>query len=638
MNRQRSFLIALICVLLAPTYVGAQAWAGILDPTRAINWSTAGAGPIPARTTICSTLGTAGQLPTFVQSVTVADINSALAGCTSGQTVLLNPGTYNTAGSTIRIPSNVTLRGSGPTKTIIAETNVPSSGFIPVIQFGTQSSFPFGPEPSSSNTAITGGTSQGSTQITVASTSGISVGTLLTLTQVDLSYMTDVGSNGTCTYCQGIDVGGDSGQTVQVTAVNGTTLTISDPLYIAYTNSPLAFPFSVGCTGAGLENLHIYASNAETANGNGAGYHPNINMTGTIYSWVKNVESDFAEGDHMSVLFSMHNTIRDSFFHDGFNMSPGTADDAVKLQYKASANLIENNIVWRTHVSIMLQFGPAGNVISYNYWTGGYDTPAPNASQAGGSDHHGAHPMMNLYEGNIGNQWVADSTHGSSSHTTIFRNYQTGTNIYLPPATARGALQTGSPTRENGFNSVAYTIANLNQFNNLVGIIDGSDYLVNAQHAVSRSVSPTSITGSSPICISVGYNDGGTTGASPNLTDSTMLYQGVMDCNTGTFQWQNGIQTLPESFYLSAKPTWWGSVAWPSIGPDVTGGNFTDWVNSTAATARGHVNKIPALNCFNASTSNGTTNVTTFDANVCYTGSSGLAAPTAPTALSATVQ
>lgn len=623
--REKIAIGCLSSLLFAMSTMG-QAWSGILDPTRAIDWSGAGAGAIPARTTICAALGTAGQAPSFVQSVDVSSINSSLSSCSSGETVLLNPGTYNTVGGTITIPSNVTLRGSGPTQTILAQTSVPGDSTIPVIQFGTPT------KPSSGTyTAITGGATQGSKQITVASASGISVGTLLMLTQTDLSYMTNVGSNGECTYCNN-GFGGDSGQTVQVTAVNGTTLTISDPLYIAYTSSPQAYPFSVGATGAGLENLKISASNAEVINVSGVGYDPNINMSGTVYSWVKNVESDFAEGSHLYLTYAMHNTIRDSFFHDAFNHSPGSAEGDVRFQWKASANLVENNIFWRQFMSINMEWGASGNVIAYNYSTGNqYEASSWNFEDI---THHGAHPMMNLYEGNISTHYQQDQTHGSSSHETIFRSYSTGVNKYISPDSARGTLNLTSGTVQATSNAAAFELSSVSQYGNLVGIIDGGDYLVNSQHAPSKQVYPTS-TGS-PACIEVGYNDDNSTGSSPNLTDSTMLYQGVMDCNTGTFQWQNGVQSLPASFYLSGMPSWWGSVAWPAIGPDVTAGDFTDWLNSTASTARGHVNKIPALSCFNSSTSNGTTNVTTFDANACY--AAGASAPAPPTALTVVVK
>jgi len=44
---------------------------------------------------------------------------------------------------------------------------------------------------------------------------------------------------------------------------------------------------------------------------------------------------------------------------------------------------------------------------------------------------------------------------------------------------------------------------------------------------------------------------------------------------------------LPASFYLSSKPSWWGTMPWPAIGPDVMGG--TD--------PTGHVYANPAEVC-----------------------------------------
>lgn len=606
----RQFL-SFIVLAAIPGIVHAQAWSGILDATRAIDWSTAGAGAIPARTTMCTTLGTPGKTPSFVQSVTVAQINSALSSCPSGQTVLLNPGTYNSNGSTINIPSNITLRGSGPSQTVIAATG---SGGRAVVQFGNGTS-----PTAATNTTITGGNLKGSTAITVGSAANISVGKLLTITQSDLNYMTQQGDNGDCSWCSG-GIGGNSGQTVLVTGVNGNTITISDPLYTDYTNSPLAFPYTVGCAAAGLEALKISDFNN--------GYSPNISFSGVIYSWVKNVESDFADGAHLYLSWSLHNTVRDSFFHDGFSHGPGTTDDQVGLQYKSSANLLENNIFWRQHISVMLEWGASGNVIAYNYSTGNYHDQA-FAWMISDIDFHGAHPMMNLFEGNIGVHFQPDSTWGSSSHSTIFRNYSTGSNAYIPPANARGALQTGSPTQETA-NSIAYSMDHDTQFNNMVGVIHGSNFLVNNQGAPNKLVAPAS-GGGGPAGIAVGYLSASTSSTSPTSADATMFYHGVYNFTDGSFQWANGVtQTLPASFYLSAKPTWWGGIGWPAIGPDVTGGSISD------STTRGHVNAIPALNCFNISTSNGTTNAGAFDANTCYKVTSTSIAP--PVITSAVVQ
>src|SRR5260370_16954992 len=39
-----------------------------------------------------------------------------------------------------------------------------------------------------------------------------------------------------------------------------------------------------------------------------------------------------------------------------------------------------------------------------------------------------------------------------------------------------------------------------------------------------------------------------------------------------TAMWASGMsQALPTSFYLSAKPAWWGALPYPAIGPDVKG-------------------------------------------------------------------
>jgi hypothetical protein len=45
---------------------------------------------------------------------------------------------------------------------------------------------------------------------------------------------------------------------------------------------------------------------------------------------------------------------------------------------------------------------------------------------------------------------------------------------------------------------------------------------------------------------------------------------------------------LPASFYLSSKPGWWGTMPWPAVRPDVSGGNGPT----------GHVYANPAEACY----------------------------------------
>src|SRR6266478_884617 len=90
-GRQFPFFISLL-LLMIPTAVKGQAWSGILDPTRAIDWSTAGIpGGIPSRITACATL----NAPTYGNGSTDATtaINSALSGCASAQYVSFLLGT-----------------------------------------------------------------------------------------------------------------------------------------------------------------------------------------------------------------------------------------------------------------------------------------------------------------------------------------------------------------------------------------------------------------------------------------------------------------------------------------------------------------------------------------------------------------
>src|ERR1700679_3149366 len=93
-------------------YSQAQVWSPLLSSNAAIDWSKSGVGGIPARTTNCASL---------TSSATVAQINSALASCASGQTVSLAAGTYSVTGN-INVPSNVTLRGAGANLTILNAT------------------------------------------------------------------------------------------------------------------------------------------------------------------------------------------------------------------------------------------------------------------------------------------------------------------------------------------------------------------------------------------------------------------------------------------------------------------------------------------------------------------------------------
>lgn len=330
----------------------------------------------------------------------------------------------------------------------------------------------------------------------------------------------------------------------------------------------------------------------------------------------------------------MDSEISDNYFHDGFNHGPGGTDNQLNLAYWSSNNLIVNNIFWRQHVAIMIERGPSGNVIAYNYITGNYHTAGTEEWEVIDIDWHGTHPMFNLLEGNEDDTLVADDFWGSSSNETIFRHYATGVREFIPPRDAPGTLVPGTGTRpscigtnssgcwEDGFSSSSGNTfgidinAESTSFN-LVGVITGSTHMVSTDGAAPLKISPQSNFGNF-VCQRIGY-DGSNDAVGPgvsapaifanNLANTSSFQHGYNNCSTGAITWAAGVtHTLPPSFFLASEPNWWGSRPWPGIGPDVTGG--TGW--------QSFVNNNPAADCFNTTTSNGTSNTRAFNPDSCY--------------------
>jgi hypothetical protein len=635
----------------------AQAWSGVIPSSRAVDWSTAGViGGIPARTTICTTL---------TSSASVAQINAALAACPSGQTVLLSAGTYNVTG-TIQIPSNVTLRGAGTLLTIL---NASGSGG-PIVSLGSYGDVPY--IPGSVN--ITSGATAGSTSIVVSSANNYVVGGYIEVTeQNDLTYVSNATLNGVCTWCDestGIWAGGRvRGQIEQVTSVNGTTIGITPPLYSNYgiatgTGPALATPFGAAVplaadgSMAGVENLQVVANNTGVA--------VNFAMTMCANCWIKGVFSNFADNDHVDVEFGYHDEIRDSYFTNAYQHVPGGADADVMLAGKSTGCLIENNIMERLHSSIILNWGAAGNVVGYNYTVGEYDINGLNVMQESLVTNHGAHPQFNLIEGNVTGHLMSDGFWGTSSNTTLFRNQARGVTLVAPfiggaytgrgPVNWAAAVLTTAYTR--GITLAAYTTS-YNVIDNVSGSADAVTATGGAMNngglapCTSCTVPPEPRLGGCHIdscqfnAFDFGYdttsdsNGSGIASFPAGPSNVPGFWVGTFSTHFITGNWDiashatvfdlhaSGNHSFPASFYRTSKPAWFGTIPWPAIGSDVTGGNVD------TSTLAGHVYAIPALACYNgtAKDSNG---LLKFDPNVCYPTSGSTPPPAGPTNLSGT--
>ena len=169
---------------------------------------------------------------------------------------------------------------------------------------------------------------------------------------------------------------------------------------------------------------------------------------------------------------------------------------------------------------------------------------------------HGAHPYMNLLEGNVHQQLSLDDIWGSSSHMTYFRNNPTATGDYQTVATE---------------NNLSIVVAPDNRYANIVGNVLGTTSF-QGPTSYDPSVSATLLT----------------------CGDAFVGSSSPLDGACG--------DALPPSLYLGAAPSWfttpYGSAPWPPLGPDVGGST----------------NPIPAQLCYENAIATGPG----FDAAACY--------------------
>ena len=489
-------------------------------------------------------------------------IQSALNAAAGGTYVLLSGGTCR-INSTLIVPANVTLRGAGADQTVLSGYG--ANGYL--VSLGN------GGGPNASATNITGGANAGSTSITVSSASGMAVGGYLRVTELNASWVTVAGDEGNCGWCDAFTNGNRArGQIVEVTSIAGTTIGIAPPLYTAYANVPQANYFAAGGKYAGLESLQLY--------GNNTGYKAEVGMIACAYCWVQGIEVNFTDGDFVDDNWGYRDEIRDSYFSNAFNHSPGGSDSDVFLGNNTSATLVENNIVERGHSSIMLNWGAAGNVIAYNYDEGAFDASSQFWT-TGGISMHGAHPQFNLLEGNVTTQIVPDSIWGSNSHNTAFRNWVIGVNQVCNPLRGRGAVNCSGSNGWLSFRrSFGLSIARLSDYYNEIGNVLGSSQqqtvlaygATKMNHLATLQYPATADDEYTTYNMTWGYSED--KGKGSTVPFATAFSTGNYTYSNNSTSWANGTIGLPQSFYLSVKPAWWpAAAAFPAVGPDIAGGS-----------------------------------------------------------------
>jgi hypothetical protein len=480
-------------------------------------------------------------------------IQSCLSQTAPGHACVLGAGTYAIA-APITVPSGAVLRGAGQGVTILHNRN---GGGI-TVELGGGSSF-------GQPVAISSGAAQGSTSIVVSQAAGFAEGQLVAVTQNNDTTLVDTtGYDGVCTWCGGPWMNGAEtqvmGQIVEITAVSGTTLSIDRPLYMTFqpSLSPVVLPMSGVTTAAGVESLTIQEMQASAGENNGL-----VEFSGCSGCWAKDVEVAGAHSEFVEFQWSKGCELRDSYVHDPETAVSGRGYGAHVLFWN-SDHLVENDVFVKNRHSVAFEGGGSGCVIGYNYAYRDWEGDSDPSWLGDDIIFHGAHPYMNLIEGNIHQQLMPDNTWGSSSHNTYFRNQATASGDYDAVAT-EGVHAIDIDENNTYFNVVA----------NVVGVpgttipTGPSDdcgaaglWRLGCQSNGSSETPPVGGSVLSTIAHCGNYSYATTAGAGVESGFAGATLPGVdAPCAVA----------LPASYYHACKPAFFGSCPWPPIGPDVAG-------------------------------------------------------------------
>ncbi len=539
------FLLAFIFILIL-TYFEAPAFAEIIPSARRPIWqgNVGVSGDIQNRTTIYTTInsGTYGNGSTDATSV----IQTAINNCPSGQVVYLPAGTYKIS-STITIKTGITLRGAGMGQTILLPV---STGFAGSTILSLESStLNWELDWGMTWLTITGNPPKGSTTITTATPHGFSVGNWVQTDQLQeiggTPKVTSVGSEGQCgTYCGrfGTRVIGQMAKVIGVPS--STSFTIDIPLLWNYnsTFSPQVAKLQAVTERVGVEDLTINNTNANIDNLS--------QVTMVANSWYYKVEFIGVYKRDVDFYQASRITVRGCKFHGRSTneVAAPTNGYVILFQPRVTAVLIENNQFYDCGMVWMTNGNTEGNVFAYNYFTN--PSHGPNGYTGAAVWFHGAYNTMNLLEGNqLDSRIINDLYHGSSGVNTFLRN-----KIRNEPG--------ASSTRNWVIELESYS-----HWYNFVGNVLGT--------AGWETVYEGNMTfnDSQKEIYNLGYDSTRGASYSDGLVASTILRHGNWDSATNGVVWESTIpdRTIPTSYYLSSKPSWWcNETPWPPIGSDLS--------------------------------------------------------------------
>jgi Pectate lyase superfamily protein len=532
--------------------------ASILDPDRLPppgTWEVAGVeGGIPERSTICADV-TAAPYSADASGATsaVAAIQSAIDDCPDDQVVYVPEGTY-LIDAAVYIRTPITLRGAGSGSEFVVQTGT-------AIHIGGLGPWPPPKANPSYSMPITGKAARASTTVDVADTSSIEVGKMI---------MVDEEDDPELVWTKGDVPGRYRASMHMVEATTPTSVTFRPALPIDFTRSPQLSWFPDLTHDAGVEGIEFL--------GTGAGPGLFIDIMSAWNCWVKDCEFSNMPEKTILVAWSAHIELRRIFMHDQANGGPNS--EGLDLLADVNWSLVVDNIcVAAGFPQINIGDGGAnpyysggfGNVIAYNYCVDAYYTDPPTSPDAGKmpadiGTNHSPHSQYNLVEGNVVGKFGSDAYHGSGSHTLLLRNVATGASSWTGVS-----------------NGTAVQIDRRNLYYSLVGNVFGqagapatfeyasdSGWSGNAIYRLGfPDVGNDGYDGTFPP-MELLHADGGPRDLYVDRNDTavgTTLIEGNWNATLDQQDWTVDPRPIPDSYFLTAKPAWFGSLAWPPVDP-----------------------------------------------------------------------
>jgi hypothetical protein len=335
-----------------------------------------------------------------------AAVQNALSAAVEGDVVYFPDGTYRFESGFISTgnKNNITIRGSGVGQTTM-HFSVPDTQKV----FLTNTGGTFNKNPQT----VSGTKTKGTATLEVGDTSLYHEGGLVAVRYENEGDNTRI-INGAAPVWSAGGYPWARKLTCMVTSIlDSTHITIDPPLPADATNLQLQVvtgPTHIinrNTRGLGFEDFSVTFDPDN---------HPVrvIELNHAINSWCHNIDfEDYARPFSSGGVIKLDNCYKTQISHCRFNAMSGSGSDGAIQVAGCSSLLIVDNIIAGPFGAGIMDSGNANNcVFAYNYRDEGWVTIF-----------HNAHPSLNLVEGNVGPYHQSDGYWGSSSHSTIYRNW-----------------------------------------------------------------------------------------------------------------------------------------------------------------------------------------------------------------------